>query len=132
MNLKNYITEAISSRGNSKQPFPDKADRDKIVEWLDGMDFHEVTNNGLAGSSELMDYWRSTGQKCYVLGLYSEVETAWIMIFDTVNIYFIRTMKKYEKLKSHDGNLILYNAELERCPEPVTFKELKKEIEKHA
>lgn len=134
MDLETYISEAISSRRNSKYLFPDHADKDKIVEWLDGNGYAKLKNTGFFGSSELIDHYKRNKEKCYTLGLYENPGTSWIMIYDGVNVYFIRTLRECENIiDSSIGNLILRSpVSSEKQSDAVNFKDIKKEIEKNA
>lgn len=140
MELKEYIEtnlnstsidEAISSRRNSVG-FPNKPNKEEILDWFDRMGYVEVPNTGLSGGDELDDCYKKTGNKCYLLGLYESDGSSWIMAYDSINMYIIRTVKGTENLRNMNGNVILYGANQCDHPTAVTYKEVKEEIEKNA
>jgi hypothetical protein len=138
MTLENYLTEAISTgkhRSKYYDDFPkDPTDKKAIIEWLKDNGYTEIKNNGAITPLSVFGHYERTGEKCYALGLYNKKEeTHWIMMFDGVNQYFIRTVPGRDKLRNVDGNAMMrYDKNYNSIKnEYMTFDEIRKEIDKH-
>jgi hypothetical protein len=94
------LNEAISTGKHRRRytEFPeDRTDKDGIVEWLEQNGY---TQKHYHDAHDIIDH----NEKAYQLGIYtSHPETHWICIFDTTDMFLIRTCSDADLIKYKDS-----------------------------
>ena len=95
MTLENYISEAVSHGYGRRKWFPEKPDKDLIIEWLIDNDFREIdTNHQVLGQFDRIEkYVKNANDRVYFTGLYDpdRLGTHWIQFGDRNHIYTVNT-----------------------------------------
>lgn len=122
MNLQDYILEAVShGYKRSKTIFPDKPDKEEVIDWLEANGYDEIKDPEAWDSNLLVIHHRKTGNKCYMLGAYDSPGSSWIMFYNGDLTVLLRTAGDTRHVYCYNGGVT----------NNVTFDRLKKEIEKN-
>lgn len=124
LTLESCISEAVShGYKRSKTIFPDRPDKEEVIDWLEANGYDEVKDPESWDSNLLVMHHRKTGNKCYMLGAYDSPVSSWIMFYNGDLTVLLRTSGG-----ERHGHVYCYNGVVTNN---VTFDRLKKEIEKN-